>query len=189
MGVKLSRELIRAAHRGNRPAYNKVGEWMAEELVAFYKGRGREGDEIAELSQVAALRIVEKFSDAPEDPQAFRAWTIGFARMISKEHITRRQRREGKCALVRVQPRTPARRPDSALFVRRLLAWVRTELNKLPTPYRRTFGLMLVGDKRRDVAEELNVPEGTVRRRVWWVRRRLDGARDRSRRTSPRYRT
>lgn len=189
MDVKLSRELIRAAHRGNRPAYNRIGRWVADELVAFYAGRGRPGEEVAELSQVAALRIIEKFGDSPEDPEAFRAWTIGFARMIGKEHVTRRQRHEGKCALVRVQPRTPARRPDSALSVQRLLAWVRAELNKLPTPYQRTMGLTLEADKRRDIAEELDVPEGTVRRRVWWVRDRIERARARSRRTSPRYRT
>ena len=189
VGVTLSPELLEAARSGDRTAYNQVGKWLIDELFVYYRGQGRPRDEIAELSQDAALRIVNKLEQAPREPELFRAWTIGVARMVAKEDVTRHARHKGKQAAIGAQPRTPARRPNSILAFRRLLAWVRGELQKLSSPYDRTFELMLDRDKRDDVAEELDVPDGTVRRRVWWVRRRIGGARDRNRRTSQRHRT
>lgn len=175
MGETLCRESLRAARGGDRRAYNEVARWLTQELIAYYDYQGRSRDETHELCQTAAVRIIEKFERAPEDPEVFRAWVRAFAENVGKEHISRRQRHNRKQAAARCQPpRTPPRRPDSVLAFQRLLAWVRGELSKIPTPYRDTLRLMLEHESHGEVADALDIPEGTVRRRVWWIRRLLE---------------
>ena len=179
VGVTLSRDLLRAARRGDKSACNQLGKWLTDELIAYYTRQGSPDEDISDFSQESSLRIIRALADAPEEPESFRAWTIGVARMVALENSTRDKRQRRKQLAIVAQPRTSMRRPDSVLSFRALLDWVRSELRKLPSPYRQTFELMLEREGRKDVAEEQDLPEGTVGRRVWWVRRRLDSARRR----------
>lgn len=154
---------------------------MASTVIELHRSQGRSMEDARELSQKALVDLVKKLERAPDDPEAFRKFVVGFAMKATQQQSTATRRYENKRAAIRAQPRTPARRPDSWLVIRRLLEFVMAELRKLPSPFRSTFDLALRRDKHSEVAEELGVPVKTVQRRVWRARRMLESAMRRAR--------
>jgi len=159
-------------------------------LLAFYTEQGRwSGDEISELSHRTIEDLLEKFVELPTDPEQLRSRVEAFATMTIRKYVGDRQREHGRRTAALYHPRTPSRQMDSVLTMRQLLALVREELRDVRTPFRVSFLRVIFGETPKRIAKELGIPVGTLRRRVWQIRRVLDSAREQDRCTPVRYRT
>ncbi|PRP90461.1 hypothetical protein ENSA5_64750 [Enhygromyxa salina] len=162
---------------------------MFATVLRFYKQGRWSDDEVHELSQRTIRDLLEKFAELPADPEQLRSRVEAFATMTIRKYVGGRQREHGRRTAALYHPRTPSRQMDSGLKMRQLLALVRQELRNVRTPFRVSFLRVIFGETPKRIAKELGIPVGTLRRRVWQVRRVLDSAREQSRRTPVRYRT
>ena len=125
-----------------------------------------------EVTQDAFLRAYQKFSSL-RDPQKFRAWV---ARMSWRLALNRRRtnfralRRDGVWFANRSEPKDPEAEASAREFESRL----EEHIAGLPDKLRSALLLSAVqGLDSRTVGTILNVPEATVRSRLFLARRQL----------------
>ena len=161
----------------------KAGDLEAfGQLVERYAGQARrvaravlgdpdDGDDAAQDAFLLALRHLNRY-----DPgRPFGPWLM---RIVANAAADRRRRRKVR-ATEELSPSAAAGGPDPAQETDRLafLAAFRRALSQLPERQRMAVTLFDVeGYSHAEIAEVLQIPQGTVRSDVFHARRRLRGA-------------
>lgn len=120
--------------------------------------------------QEAFITALERLPDL-RSPAAFPAWL----RQIVRTHATRITRKRREIQLDDTQePGSEAGSPRRRLLGQELLETVQKALCSLPEPGRETAELYYFEERTcSEIATTLRIPEGTVKRRLHDVRRRL----------------
>ena len=164
-------ELAALAQAGDRDAFG--------ELVTRYAGQARrvarailgnpdDADDAAQDGFLAALRYLARYDAS----RPFGPWLIRIVANAASDRRRRRKVRATEPLSPRMTDAEPA--PDVEADRRALQAELKAALAELPERQRIAILLFEVeGYPHRDIAEVLNVPEGTVRSDVFHARRRL----------------
>jgi RNA polymerase sigma factor (sigma-70 family) len=164
----MERSRLQAALAGDAAARVELGHWIARELLAFF--RTFPENEIDDLVQDTAEDLIKKLDQAPDDPERFRRWMLGFAKIQARRFVPREQRERQRADELqrRVSPRTPT---AVHMFTerlrsnqRRLLAWA---IERLPDNLRDALEHHLAGRDHESLARARGVTMGTARWLVW----------------------
>jgi RNA polymerase sigma-70 factor, ECF subfamily len=142
-------------------------------VLAFRVALGvlRHREDAEDVAQEALLRAHGKFQRL-RDPQSFRAWLAKISFRLALDRVrgrSRRERRETAWAAARIEP-TAEGIAVSGEFQRRL----DRALDELPGRLRLVLILAAIeGHGLKDVAELLDISEGTVKSRLFHARKRL----------------
>lgn len=166
------RSLVVQAQSGDLEAYNQIVSRFQDVAVAF--GCSFLGDRgLAE--DAAQEAFVEAFFclSGLRDPAAFPGWL----RRIVWKHCDRLTRRKQIVAVsldaVDEEP-SPDGGPEARLEEKELAAWVRAAVAQLPEHERVTTLLFYMGQhSQQHIADFLEVPVGTVKKRLHSARKRL----------------
>jgi DNA-directed RNA polymerase specialized sigma24 family protein len=100
--------VIRNARNGDMNARDELGRWMVPLLRKYFKKRRVKDAEIDELRQATVAEVFAKLTThAPEKPDAFKAWVLGFARMRLRAASNERRREHARAAKLQHQPASP----------------------------------------------------------------------------------
>ena len=141
--------------------------------LAFRVARGvmhntADAEEVAQEAFLKAYRNVARL----REPKSFRAWVvrIAFRMALDRARAARRQRAR-ETAWARTKPDST---PEDAAAESEMRRRVRAALDELPEKFRLVLILTAIeGHSLEDVAEMLDVPEGTVKSRTHFGRRKL----------------
>ncbi len=141
--------------------------------VAFRVARGvvHNTADAEELAQEAFLRAYRNVARLRE-PKSFRAWVVRIAFRLALDRARAARRREAReTAWARTRPEATAEDAAAESETRRR---VRAALDELPEKFRMVLILTAIeGHSLQDVAEMLGLPEGTVKSRMHFGRKKL----------------
>lgn len=167
--MTLSKDVV-AAQRGDRAAFGRVVERFERMALGFAVGWLGDEASAEDAAQDAFLDAFLRLSQLRE-PAAFPGW---FRRILTK-HCDRRSRRRPVPA-----PEVPEGSPAPAEIVanRERSARLRSLIESLPAHERVVVALHYLGDEpQKDVADFLELPLSTVKKRLHSARKRLEGRR------------
>lgn len=165
-------ELIRGSHE-DPEIFERIFDRHYDAVRVYAQRRvGMEdGEEIAAETFVQAFAQRHRFRDSMFD--SARPWLIGIANNLVRHHVRHQAVRRKHWLIFAVDPTAyePSLDGLEALESRPVL---RKALESLSKDDRETFLLVVLADlPYREVAQILQVPEGTVRSRINRARRRL----------------
>jgi len=173
--------LVRAAQSGDRAAFDRLVVLHANAVLrgaAIILGSQEDAEDVAQETFIAAYRNIQTYR--PEAP--FGAWLHRIAVNRSYDLIRSRQRRARLVEEVgALQPTSEADQALETARLSELSAEVRELIAGLDERMRAMVTLrFLQGMKVRDIALALDLPEGTIKRRLHDVlkqmRARMEGA-------------
>jgi RNA polymerase sigma factor (sigma-70 family) len=176
---------MRVDGEGREPSHRAFEELLSEHLDALYRTAlrlcgGRETD-AEDLLQEMALRALRSFRDL-RDQDAVRSWLFT---ILTRTHLNRVRAAGRRAETFSGDLEEPAferaleewrssETPEDVLESRLLRERLATALDALEPAMRAVVWLIDVEEfRQREVAEMLEVPEGTVASRLYRVRRRL----------------
>lgn len=157
-------ELITAMRAGDRRAGNLLAQRYYRDLNLYYRKR-MPPDEADELTQVALLESVGRI-DRFRGESSFRHYVFAIARHV----LSDRQRRVGR--RIETLPASTSDAPDDQtspserMDRAELLEQVHAAVESLEDHYHDVLTLKLDGASNYEIAEELDVPQNTVRSRL-----------------------
>jgi RNA polymerase sigma-70 factor (ECF subfamily) len=141
---------------------------------------GREAD-AEDLLQETAVRALQGFQSL-RDPQAGRAWLFTILVRTFRNRVRTAERRAETLAADldeeafedALEAWRPSPTPEELLATHRLREWLTVALDALDASLRVVIWLVdIEGFRQREVAEMLEIPEGTVASRLYRARQRL----------------
>lgn len=137
---------------------------------------GHDGDEIDDLvatTFLEACRAAGRF----RGESTTRSWLFGIGINVYRHHVRSAVRRRALLTSYKRQPKAErAMRPDDTVENREIVSRVGEAISRLPMELRETFVLSeLEGLSGPEVARALDVPEGTIWRRLHDARKILRG--------------
>ncbi len=164
--------LLHAACRGDRGALTEILAFVQPPVWRFVSSLERNRETAEDLTQESLLRLLRGLPDFRGESR-FRTWAFAIARNVVRDHqraIARRPRlvgHDGFPAAGDAHDETGDR--DAALIVD-----LQRAIGHLPPELREVFVLIEVSGLRyREVAEILDLAEGTVKSRMFHSRREL----------------
>ncbi len=180
--LALAERFIEAVPRAERMVSGDRGALAGEEFearlkecagLAFRVARGvvhntADAEEVAQEAFLRAYRSVARL----REPKSFRAWVVRIAFRLALDRVRAARRREVReTAWARTRPETTGEDAAAESETRRL---VRAALDELPEKFRVVLILTAIeGHSLEDVAEMLDLPEGTVKSRMHFGRKKL----------------
>lgn len=166
-------DLVARLRRGERVA---IGEAYAAHHAAVRAfARRLVGDEGAaeDIVHDVFVRLPDVIARYRGE-SALRGFLIGVAANRARHHIRAAIRRRRAMEKLATREREPATKPDDVAMRRRLADRLSMALDKLPMDQRVAFVLCEVEQRSAvEVASILDVPDGTVRSRLFHARKRL----------------
>lgn len=157
--------LIRAAAAGDLAAFERLVRAFQEPVWRFLRRLLGDAGAAEDVAQEAFLRVFRRLPTFSFEAK-FSTWVFQIARNAGVDELRARRRR------LRVASLTPPRRPPAA--VAEAVAEIDAALASLPVDLREAILLVeVLGLRYREVARVLDVPEGTVKSRVFSARSRL----------------
>lgn len=164
--------LVVLAQSGEKDAFNELVTLFSPELHSVVMRRVRHIQDCEEVVQDVFLRVVRKIHQL-EDPSKFSGWIHKMANNLAINKILRRPKEK-----VTIEPFTLERPYENDPIRRitrkddgRLLHRTMSELNKRDNDLLHAY--YFDGVKLKDVAHEMGLPEGTLKRRIHEARERL----------------
>jgi RNA polymerase sigma-70 factor (ECF subfamily) len=167
--------LIAAAATGDNSAteelFRRHGDRVHRVLVRLRFVDRRDLDDLVQNTFIEIQRCAGQF----DNRASVGTWIVGIAMNIVRNYVRNEKRRRAAIAAVAsVSPADDGRRPDELASQRQVLARLQTVFESLPADLRIAFTLCdLEGMRGVDVARALEIPEGTVWRRLHEARTRL----------------
>lgn len=162
-------ELVTAAQAGDRTAYGALVARFQDLATGYAFGILQDLGAAEDAAQDAFVEAFHRL-DQLRVAQAFPSWL----RRIVFKHCDRRTRRRAVEAPVPAPPEGA----DEALDRARARAWVRAAVEGLPEHERIVVALHYFGESAQaDVADFLELPLSTVKKRLYSARRRLEAKR------------
>ncbi|HEX6420675.1 MAG TPA: RNA polymerase sigma factor [Acidimicrobiales bacterium] len=156
---------MRAASAGDLDAFEQIVRAYQQQVWRFLR-RMLGDDGLAEdVAQETFLRLFRRLSTFSFQSK-LSTWVFQIARNAALDELRRRQRRDRTLTLLRRRPAV-ASPPD-------VPAEIGAALASLPPPLREALVVIeVLGLRYREAAAVLDIPEGTVKRRVFDARVRL----------------
>ena len=176
MGTETDRELVEAASRGDRQAFDELVRRHQSAIVNLVRAMiGRDG-EAEDLAQEAFVRAWKSLAQFRGD-STFRTWLHGIAMNVVRTQRSRawrvRQLFAGAAGerAARIEPASQDDGIENPLAMRDAID---RALGQLPADLREAVVLRdLQGLEYRDIADVLGIAVGTVESRIFRARRRL----------------
>lgn len=174
------KELIRRTLGGDVDAFNRLYRMHHPRIFATLIGRTRNRDDAEDLTQVTFLRAYRGLGGFRGEA-AFSTWLMQIALNVCTTHMRAKQARRSWHEAIEVQGSEyrdtwePAgsERPDEVLAKKECQDRLKTGIQNLPEQYRKAVWLRYIKDRSyAEIAEELNVPMGTLK--TWLYRARLE---------------
>ncbi len=183
-------ELVRQAQRGDTQAFDALVRHCQADVYRMLKHQVRDPELAADLTQETFIRAHQRFESFRGDG-AFSGWILRIARNQGIDAQRRLRRRRRLTLRLQSESTRLAQAEESADSIGQSQLELAEALAQLPDGLREVFVLVEVLQyKYRDVAEILEIPEGTVKGRMFRARRELmawfDGSTDGTGKLSPR---
>lgn len=165
-------ELVAAVRRGSREAAGRLAERYLRVCRATALSIVGELAGAEDVTQDAFVYAIERIGDC-RHPERFGAWLLQIVRSRSRNHV--RDRKADRHVTLDMAPGrsaapSPAREAERSELREHLLA----ALAQLPEDRREVVLLHdLEGWTHREIAERLNLPQGTVRSHLHYARRAM----------------
>ncbi len=164
----------RPMHDFETPALADLFRVMRPAVARFFAVRpgtdGRDVDDLVQTTFLEAVRSAPRF----EHRSQVRTWLMGIAANVAKHHVRTEVRRREGLARYQREPRADTQRPDVVTESRRYLRRVPRALRRLTDDQRIACVLCAIDQvPSREASRLLNLPEGTLSRRVCEARRAL----------------
>ena len=167
-------ELVLLAQRGDREAYGELVRRFEPAVFAAARDKVCDPDEAKELAHLAFVRGMTKLNQIRE-PAAFVGWIRQIAVRLAINRLTRKRLVQADERMLK-KTKDKGHGPVEAAERAEKRAAVRAALKKLKRGDREILeAFYFKGVSIRAIAEALNVPEGTVKRRLHVARARLKG--------------
>lgn len=172
------RELVRRSLDGDAGAFNRLYKRHRARILATLIGRTRNRDDAEDLTQVTFLRAYRGLSGFRGEA-AFSTWLMQIALNVCTTHLRAKQARRSWQETIEsanlgyreMWEPTGSERPDEALDRKEYHEMLATGIEALPQQYREAVWMRYVYDRSyADIAEELQVPMGTLK--TWLYRAR-----------------
>jgi RNA polymerase sigma-70 factor, ECF subfamily len=170
--IESDARLVGLARTGDRSAFEKLVRRHMNGAYAVALAELADAKDAEDAVQDAFISALERL-DACRDPTAFGAWLRRIVRNRARS-VGRRERVRQTEPLEQVAARQSASNPERDLDRAELRRRLEPALAALP-PVQRAVVLMhdLEGYRHREIAAELELPEGTVRSHLFLARRAL----------------
>lgn len=170
---KIVRNLVLKAQQGDRLALGSLFARYHRLVLRIAREMLRDEDEAQELAQDVFLKVIKKLPQLRK-PECFVTWLTRIAERTTLNRITRRSR------MLAIEPATlevtctHEDTPFAAALQRERVEWIRRSMNSLSELDRRTLlAHYLEFASVQEMADSLNVPVGTIKRRLHDARLRL----------------
>jgi RNA polymerase sigma-70 factor, ECF subfamily len=166
--------LLAACAAGDQAAlgllYDRLHEAVYRFLAQFANGVEHELDDLVQSTFVEVYRSAKQFT---QKSQA-KTWILGIAANTARYHIRKEARRRTLTTTFAERLTPTCERPDDLASRREELARVEAALETLSVELRIVFVMCdIEGMRGVDVAQSLQLPEGTVWRRLHEARKHL----------------
>ncbi len=176
------RELIEAVRGGDPSAYRGLVERYQGRVYALLCGMVRDREEARDLTQEAFIRAYRQL-DRFRGDAGFYTWLYRIAMNVAIDHLRRQRSRrqeafeEGVAARDgdgAIDPAHSRADPSRAVERQQIGEAIFQALEKLSDEHRQVILLREVeGLSYREIAEVMEIPEGTVMSRLFYARRKL----------------
>jgi RNA polymerase sigma factor (sigma-70 family) len=159
---------IRDAKAGDRRAFGRLVRRFQHVAIAYARGWLGDPESARDAAQDAFIDAYLHL-DQLDQPAAFAGWL----RRIVVKHCDRRSRK--KKAPVEADPALVVDPASDPLVAREERVWLRRAIESLPDRERLVVALHYLGDEpQQEVADFLELPLSTVKKRLFSARRRLE---------------
>ena len=166
--------LLAACALGDRAALGALYDRLSPHVWRFLsRMAGNQVEELEDLVQATFIAI--HASAATFKGRALvRTWVFAIAANVTRRHVRSEVRRRSALERLSKLPTQPAGRPDDSLEQQQLVLRMREALSALPHDLRVALVMCDLEDiSGREAAAVLQIPEGTLYRRVHEARRAL----------------
>ncbi|MBT9258824.1 MAG: RNA polymerase sigma factor [Clostridiales bacterium] len=169
-------ELMRALQAGDRAALAPLVRRYHRPLMAYYYRLSGDYHLSQDLAQECFFRLVMRARHY-RYPEPLRPWLYRMATNIWRDHVKSAPYRHGRAALPLETAGTTAapEPPLEEVVIRKVLAQdALAALRRLPAPYAEVLALRFGQDLTvPEIAAVLDLPEGTIKSRIFYGLRRL----------------
>ena len=165
--------LVRSAQAGDREAFGRLVEQFEPTVQAIALRRLGNVGEAMELTQEVFLHVMRRI-DQLREPERFAGWLRQVAVRMAINHVTRKPSPFTVETVVLEGAFESADEPIEALITRERAQRLWEALERLKPLDRETLLAFYIRDlSLLEMAEELDVPLGTIKRRLHTARKRL----------------
>jgi len=158
--------LIAVAKQRDKAAFTKVFDHYAPRIKSYLISRGTNDAAAEELSQEAMTSVWRKADKFDPSKAGAGTWIFTLARNLSIDAFRKERRPEFDPDDPTLIP-DPEPEPDASVASKEGQQLIKKALAGLPTEQRDVIHLSFFQDKsQREIAEELEIPLGTVKSRV-----------------------
>lgn len=167
-------ELVRRAQSGDRDAFGELFERFRGSVYAVARSRQRDAEEAAELVQEVFLHAMRKIGQLRE-PNCFAAWLHRITMRVAINRATRRPPLPTTESEILEREPGAGKSPLEVLMHNEQRSLVRAAVASLrPIDRDALVAFYLKGKSLATIAEEFDIPVGTVKRRLHVARHRLE---------------
>lgn len=167
---------FRLSAKARQELFGRIWESYHRRLYVFI--RSRVGEEAEDLVHDVMLKVFENL-DQYKPVYSFNSWIYAIARHHCINILRRRSvERSGRQILAAEADRGPEQpTPENEMLNRELNRRIERALDALPPDYRQIAFLRYYEKKRcRDISRIMDIPVGTVKSRLYAIRRRIEKA-------------
>ena len=162
--------MLTAWRLGDRHAGERLFERHYDRVRCFFANKVSDPEDLTQRSFLACLESANRYHGG----RSFRAYLLGIAWNILRDHFRRLQGRGSSVALETSSIRDLGQTPSELLAVDEEKQLLRHALQRLPLEQQTAFELYLWEElTMREIADVLGWPEGTVKDRLRRAKRQL----------------
>jgi RNA polymerase sigma-70 factor (ECF subfamily) len=174
LAEKTDEALLASCAKGDTAALGALFD-RHQSVVYRFLGRlsGTDARDLDDLVQATFLEVHRSASNF-RGGSAVKSWILGVALNITRHHVRSEVRRKAMLSSYAESPKSDSARPDESAERRQLMMRLYQALDKLPKEQREIFVLCDLEEVRGvEAAKILQVPEGTIWRRLHEARKAL----------------
>ena len=166
--------LLAACALGDRAALGALYDRLSPHVWRFLsRMAGNQVEELEDLVQATFIAIHASAASF-KGTALVRTWVFAIAANVTRRHVRNEVRRRSALERLSKLPTQPAGRPDDSVEQQQLVLRMREALSALPHDLRVALVMCDLEDiSGREAAAVLQIPEGTLYRRVHEARRAL----------------
>lgn len=165
-------DLVVLAQSGEKDAINELVTLFSPELHSVVMKRVRHTQDCEEVVQDVFLRVMRKIHQL-QDPTKFSGWVHKMANNLAINKVLRRPKEKATSDPFTLD-KSYERDPSNRITQKDVNELLHKAIRKLKKKDRDLLNIYYFnGAKLKDVAHDMSVPEGTVKRRIHTARERL----------------
>lgn len=175
----LENQLIEAALQGNDAAFSELISPYREKIFRLCIGIVRDQEIAEEVVQDAFLHAYQHLKEFRHESK-FYTWLYSIAKNLSLNALKKRKKQMSREKRIidpdqqRISKRISKLTKDSKIEEAELLQNIQQRLEGLKESHRTVFEMFILqGKKHKEIAQILQIPQGTVRSRLFYARKWL----------------